>query len=270
MYEDAEIEVEAFRDKGRIFCIASAGTTAIRLAREHEVVACDINPVQLAYAERRARGAPPELGDAERAMNFVRTFMPVVGWRAKTLKSFLDLSDVAEQTFFWKEYLDTFRFRQAFDRLMSPSLLRLAYAARFLAFLPSNFGAVLRKRLEGGIGRHENASNPHIKGLLLGDFDEDYSQGAADIRFVLADAASWLESSPPGHFEGFALSNILDGADSGYASRLFRSVRHAGTQNAVMVLRSFAEPLAHLSSNRAKQDRFMLWGLADVRSAQTI
>jgi hypothetical protein len=56
MYEDAEIEREAFAGKDRVFCIASAGSTARRLADEHDVVACDINPVQLAYAERRARG----------------------------------------------------------------------------------------------------------------------------------------------------------------------------------------------------------------------
>jgi len=44
------------RGAGRVFCIASAGATAFRLADQHEVVACDINPAQLAYAER-ARSA---------------------------------------------------------------------------------------------------------------------------------------------------------------------------------------------------------------------
>ena len=57
MYEDAEIERVAFHGKGRVFSIASAGATALRLADQHEVVACDINPAQLAYAERRAAGA---------------------------------------------------------------------------------------------------------------------------------------------------------------------------------------------------------------------
>ena len=79
MYEDAEIEQAAFHGKGRVFCIASAGATALRLAGEHEVVACDINPAQLAYAERRVGGGLAETGDAERAMNFARAFMPLVG-----------------------------------------------------------------------------------------------------------------------------------------------------------------------------------------------
>ena len=43
MYEDASIELGAFRPRSRVFCIASAGCTAIRLAQSHEVVAIDIN-----------------------------------------------------------------------------------------------------------------------------------------------------------------------------------------------------------------------------------
>ena len=55
MYEDAEIELRAFQPGGRIFCIASAGCTAMRLAAHHTVVAVDINPVQLAYVQRASR-----------------------------------------------------------------------------------------------------------------------------------------------------------------------------------------------------------------------
>jgi hypothetical protein len=102
MYEDAEIEHAAFHGKGRVFSIASAGSTALRLADKHELVVCDINPAQLAYAERRANGGRVETGDAERAMNFVRAFMPLVGWRAGVVRTFLALSDVAEQMTFWR------------------------------------------------------------------------------------------------------------------------------------------------------------------------
>jgi S-adenosylmethionine:diacylglycerol 3-amino-3-carboxypropyl transferase len=270
MYEDADIEREAFLGKNRVFCIASAGTTALKLAHEREVVACDINPAQLAYAERRAGGAPPETGDAERAMRFIRALMPIVGWREKTLRKFLALSDVAEQTAFWSQYLDTYRFRKGFDRLLSPSLLHLMYAAPFLSFLPSNFGAVLRKRMERGFARHQNASNPYVGALLLGEIDEGHPEAVTNIRFVHADAASWLENCPPQSFDGFSLSNILDGAEPCYRSRLFRAVRHSGTENAVVVLRSFAEPSEDLPSNRAELDRSMLWGLVDVRKAQTL
>jgi hypothetical protein len=250
MHEDAEIERTAFRGNGRVFCIASAGSTAFALADQHEVVACDINPAQLAYAERRARGVPAETGDAERAMNVARALMPLVGWRPAVVRAFLALSNVADQMAFWKEHLDTRRFRAGFDALMSPLVLRAVYASAFLSFLPSRFGAVLRALL---LGEASTTSKPRIQ----------------NIRFVAADAASWLESCPPRCFDGFTLSNILDGAEPSYRARLAEAVRRAATEEAVVVWRSFAEPRADLATNRAECDRSMLWGVVDVCSAQT-
>jgi len=268
MYEDAEIERAAFQGKGRVFCIASAGATAIELADQHEVVACDVNPAQLAYAERRADGGQQETGDAERAMNFARAFMPLVGWRTGVVRAFLALSDVNEQTAFWSKHLNTRRFRAAFDALLSPAILRTVYASEFLSFLPPKFGAVLRHRLERGFARHQNASNPYLRALLLGENGEHTRAKTPHIRFVLADAASWLESCPAGFFDGFALSNILDGAGAAYRSRLSKAIDRASTKEAVVVSRSFAEPPG-LESNQAACDRSMLWGVVDVRSAKT-
>ena len=269
MYEDAEIERAAFQGKGRVFCIASAGATAIELAGQHEVVACDVNPAQLAYAERRADGGQEEVGDAERAMNFARSFMPLVGWRTGVVRTFLALSDVTEQMAFWNKHLNTRRFRAAFDALLSPAILRTVYASQFLSFLPPRFGAVLRHRLERGFTRHQNASNPYLRALFLGESSGQIRAKASSIRFVLADAASWLESCPAGFFDGFALSNILDGAGTVYRSRLFKAVDRASTKEAVVVSRSFQEPSPELESNQAECDRSMLWGVVDVCSAKT-
>ena len=68
MYEDAEIELRAFQPDGRIFCIASAGCTAMKLAVSHTVVAVDINPVQVAYVQERLGGAAIQRGSAERIL----------------------------------------------------------------------------------------------------------------------------------------------------------------------------------------------------------
>ncbi len=269
-YEDAEIELAAFEGKRHLFCIAGAGTTALRLSDEHDVVACDINQTQLAYAERRAAGGPPETGDAERALNVARALMPLIGWRAAVVRDFVALSDASEQMAFWKTRLDTRRFRLGFDTLLSPPILRAMYARPFLSFLPARFGAAVRKRLERGFSRHRNASNPYARALLLGESLKVPTPRKPNIRFVLADAASFLESCPAGLFEGFALSNILDGATPAYRSRLWHAVRRAGAPGAMIVLRSFTDPFADFHTNRAEFDRSMLWGIVDVRGVDTL
>lgn len=270
MYEDAEIERAAFEGKGRLFCIASAGSTALRLADQHEVVACDINPAQLAYAERRARGLAAETGDAERLLNFARAFMPLVGWQSGVVHAFLALKDPAEQLTFWREHLDTRRFRLAFDALVSRMILRVAYAAPFVSVLPTRFGAVLRKRLERGFARHPNATSPYVRALLLGESGNELMPKATNIRFVLGDAAQLLESCPAQFFDGFALSNILDGAERTYGERLFRAISHAASDDAVIVLRSFREPPAEYGANQAERDRSLLWGVVGVGGPETV
>ena len=266
MYEDVTIEQKAFRGRERVFAIASAGCTALALAGHHEVVACDINPVQLEYARRRLAGAPIESGAAERVMDFARHFMPLVGWSRGRVREFLALADPAAQLQFWRTHLDTARFRAGFDTMMSPKLLRLVYSQPLLAVLPEQFGAVLRSRWERGFARHANAANPYAGALLLGQTSASagVSRDAARIRLILADAAACLESLPPESFDAFTLSNILDGATDGYQQRLRRAVQRAARKHAVVVLRSFGEPPSPLPGNVAQEDRTMLWGVVQV------
>jgi S-adenosylmethionine:diacylglycerol 3-amino-3-carboxypropyl transferase len=270
MHEDPEIERAAFGGKGPVFAIASAGCTAFRLAEEHDVVACDINPAQLAYAEARAKGAAAVEGDAERAMRHARALMPLAGWTRGILREFLALSDLEEQAAFWRERLDTHRLRAGLDLLMSRPVLRLVYAPELLAFLPASFGRVFRARMATGFAIRPNASNPYASLLLSGELPNDLSAEARIARapkvtFELADAAAYLESCPPKSFDAFTLSNILDGASPSYRARLSQAVRHAATEDAVVVLRSFAEPPAELAANHASRDRSMLWGVVEVR-----
>ncbi len=268
MYEDAAIELGAFRPGGRVFCIASAGCTAMALAPHHEVVAVDINPVQLAYAARRFAGERSERGAAERFLAFARSFAALVGWRRSRLRVFLDLEDPGEQSAYWREHLDTARFRTAFDGLLSLAALRRVYAAPFLDFLPPHFGSVLRRRMERCFALHANHTNPYARALLLGEWPDDSpTPQASDIRLVHADAAGFLEREPAGSFDGFALSNILDGAAPLYRSRLIAAVRHAAREDAQVVLRSFREASPSLDANRAADDRAMLWGIVAVGSA---
>lgn len=272
VYEDPEIELAAFRPGGRVFCIASAGCTAMRLSAQHEVVAVDINPDQLAYAANRIAGAPPVRGSAERVMDFGRFFAPLVGWSKSRLRAFLDLDDPAEQLETWRRDLATWRFRAASDAFFSVTALRRFYSSPLLSFLPPRLGAVMRGRMERCFARHPNRTNPYARALLLGELATDPPPTRADaIELAQSDAAEWLERAAPGSFDGFSLSNILDGPDEAYRARLFAAVQRAAAPEAVVVRRSFGEPTeADAATNRAAEDRSMLWGVVDVRAAAAL
>jgi hypothetical protein len=271
MHEDHEIERAAFAGKPRIFCISSAGDTAQVLASGgHQVVACDINPVQLAYAKQRVSGGPFVAGDAERAMQLTRRLMPLAGWRRAILREFLALADPAQQAAFWHAHLDTRRLCLGLDALLSSAALRLVYTPQLLSSLPPRFGEVLRARLARGFATHPNVANPYARALLLGEPIRVEPRPATfqRLEFILGDAAACLESLPPNSFDAFTLSNILDGAAPSYGRRLAQAVHRAAAPGALVVLRSFAEPPAGLAINHAARDRAMLWGVVDVRPAR--
>ena len=267
MYEDAEIELRAFQLDGRIFCIASAGCTAMKLATRHTVVAVDINPAQVAYVQKRLGGAAVQRGSAEHLQAIVRTLGPLAGWHQRRLRTFLDLDDPEQQILYWRRHLDTRRFRAAFSFLFSRVVLRSVYSAAFLNVLPPNFGSVLRTRMERCFALHPNRRNPYAHALLLGEMRSASELSGRQIEVQCADAADFLERQPAGSFTGFSLSNILDGANSAYAQRLLAAVQHAATPEAIVVLRSFGEPQCATKTNHAAEDRAMLWGVVDVRQA---
>jgi S-adenosylmethionine:diacylglycerol 3-amino-3-carboxypropyl transferase len=268
MHEDASIELSAFRPGGRVFCIASAGCTAMELSRRHGVIASDINPAQVAYARRRFSGESGCRGAAERIMAFGRGFAPLAGWRSSRIREFLDLDVPEEQVAYWRRHLDTRRFRAAMDAILSTAVLGIFYARPFLRSLPQNFGRVMRGRMERCFARHSNRENSYARDLFLGELSNGApTPEAKGIRLVHADAAACLEREPPGSFDGFTLSNILDGASDDYRRRLSAAVRRAAAPGAVAVIRSFDEPRLASPTNRAAEDRSMLWGIVDVKPA---
>jgi hypothetical protein len=271
MYEDANIELGAFVPGGRIFCIASAGCMAMALAPRHEVVAVDINPTQLEYAAQRFAGMPCRWGVAERIMAFGRRFAPLAGWQRGGLREFLDLENPSAQISFWRQHLDTRRFRAGFDALFSIAALRSVYAGPFLGVLPPRPGSAMRRRLERGFARHPNRGNHLAHALLLGEMPPAVPpKEAGDIRLVHADAATFLAEQPGGSFDGFTLSNILDGAGESYQRQLLAAVKHAARPGAVFVMRSFREPQENAATNHAADDRAMLWGTIEVRPVASL
>lgn len=270
-YEDCAIELQAFRQKSRVFSIAGAGNTARTLAAAgHRVTAVDIDQRQLAYARSRADGEPSRMGTVERVLALGRGLASLAGWSRRRLEEFLNFSDCVQQVEYWDRWLDTPLWRAALDALLSPSLLNLCYASPFVASLPRDFSRQIRRRLRRCWANHPNQSNPYAASLLLGRPLTDPDPPAISIKFVCADAADFLESGPRSSFEAFALSNIGDGAPPEYLRRLQNAIQHAATPDAVVVSRTFAEPAVENTSNCAARDRSMLWGVVGVRSVGSL
>jgi hypothetical protein len=156
------------------------------------------------------------------------------------------------------------------ETMFSFTGLRAIYASPFLELLPPRFGRVLLSRLERGFATHPNRENPWARALLLGDVEGPQQPAPASIELVHADAARFLEQQPAGSFRGLSLSNILDGASDEYRERLFAAVRRAGSDDAVVVLRSFAEPRDAAEAEAAGRDRSMLWGSVRTVRAQEL
>ncbi len=268
-YEDPTIELEAFGSAGRVLCIASSGCTARQLAAHHdEVVAVDINPVQLAYARHRLAGGAGQLGTAERVMAALRFFLPLTGITRSKLEAFLAMDDVEAQAARW-EALATRRFRFGVGALFSLVGLRAAYSRDLLDVLPRRFGRVLLSRLSRGFATHPNRDNPYAHALFLGAPLPADEPAPGRIELVCSDVASYLEDQPAGSFSGISLSNVLDGASREYRARLFEAAKHAATDEGVVVLRSFGEPENPGDAEMAARDQSLLWGSVRVAKAIT-
>ena len=260
------IEAEAFPERGRIFCIASAGCTAFALAaRGATVTAVDANLAQVEYARARLQGAEPRAGVAEAMVTRLRRLGRLAGWSPPALHEFSALGDGQAQLDFWRARLDTRRFRAGLGLVLNPASLRLAYSSPLVAAVPPRFGRVVRSRLERGFGLHPNRENPYARFLLLGEAEQPEPRPGIDLTLVCDDAAAYLERAEPATFDGFSLSNVLDGASSSYGRRLRSAVRRAAVPGAVVVLRSFEEPATTDEEGWAARDRSLLWGSVQVK-----
>jgi len=270
MYEDWDIEAEVLPASGRVFCIASAGSTSVALAaRGLAVTAVDINPAQVDYVRARLNGAAPRAGMADRFFAAGRRFLPLMGLRRSKIRQFLELADPSAQVRFWRARLDTARFQAALAVAINPLALRTIYSSTFVRVLPKRFDRIIQARLERCWARHPNRTNPYAWRFFLGTDPPDYSAptlAAERIELVCADAAAYLESCPPASFIGFSLSNILDGTEPAYGERLMAAVRRSARAGAVVVLRSFMEPPPGESTEWAARDRSMLWGRLTVET----
>ena len=275
MHEDAAVDGLALAGARRIFAIASAGDTALRLAAAGlHVTAVDVHPAQVAYVRRRAMGGAPARGRIDRLLTLVRLAGAAAGCTRRALRAFLLLDDPEAQAATWDSLLGTWRCRALLAAGFSPAVLRLAYAEPFASMLPRPFGQHLHARLRAGFAAHPNRGNPYAWQLLIGEDPPGHSEprrpAAGTLTVERAEAAAFLEAQPAGSFDGFTLSNILDGPDQAYARRLAGAVRHAGRPSAPVVLRTLRSPRDGDEARWARRDRSLIWGAVVVTSAQDL
>ncbi len=299
MYEDPAVEHAHLPPEGRVVAVASAGDVAIALARTGRLVtAVDCNPAQLAYLERRLRGAAAEPGTAERLLGLARAALRPVGWHPALLDAFCQLDDPGAQVRLWRARLATPALRRLADAALRPGLLRLAYGPAFArvaaparsrhteAGRPGGpapgFGATVLDRLEAGFARHPNRRNPWAGLLLRGRWSPAAAAGAGvpldgqeaggvpcgRVELRAGDLAAVLEAARPRSYHGFAISNVLDGPDAAYRARLLAAVRRAAAPGAVLVLRTLAGAARPEEQELARDDRSLIWGGIAVLHAE--
>jgi hypothetical protein len=148
------------------------------------------------------------------------------------------------------------RFRAALRLAFGPAL-RLAYRSELAKALPPGFAVEIEARLARGFGMHPNRSNPFARGLFGLPAPVSTPQR---IEVEHGEVLEFLDGQRPGAFEGFAFSNIADGAATGFREELLAAARRAATPGAVAVLRTFGSPRNREDAARAASDRTLIWG----------
>lgn len=269
MLEDAAIELGAFRPGSRVFAIASAGCTALALARRGDrVTAVDIHPGQIELIRRRLTGAPRPEARMDRWLEEGRVRVLHREWAPGVLETFLRLVDLREQVRMWRETIATPRFRA----LVRAAVGRPRAAGERTGFpvgwAPPRFGAHVLARLDRCVALHPNRWNPYLWWMLAGRAApgtvSDTPIRPDRLRLRVAEACQWLEAHPHARFDGFTLSNVLDGASEGQRRRLVEAVRRAAEPGATVVLRSLAGSDDPSAARNATRDRSGIWGGIDI------
>ena len=215
-------------------------------------------------------GASPESpmirGTAERVMCFGRRLLPLAGWRPSRLRAFLDLERAPEQAAYWRAISTP----GASVRPSTPSCRGRCSAPS----TPRLSSPVCRHASAASCARAWRAASPCIR------------TGRTRTRARCCSASS--ATSPRPRRQGGSVSSTpkrprtsrpqpkgastasrsrtsSTAPENAYRARLFAAVKRAAAPGAVVVLRSFGEPPADLPTNRAPQDRAMLWGIVDVK-----
>ena len=83
---------------------------------------------------------------------------------------------------------------------------------------------------------------------------------------VCAEVTEYVRDQPARSFDGFAYSNILDGAGPGFREDLINATRRVARPGAKAVLRTLGRPRGREEAELAARDRALIWGGIEVVS----
>jgi len=270
MLEDAAVELAAFPPGGRVFAIASAGCTAMALARRGDrVTAVDVHPGQVELVRRRVRGdTVPEARTERWLAEGRRRLIDSGAWDERAIATFLSEIDVDVQRRWWDERIATPRLRAMLRAALARPRLVGDRAGFPAGSTPERFGGLVERRLARCVATHPNRWNPYLWWLLAGRDAPGTRSGRAipesRVDVHVAEAGQWLEAHPRARFDAFTLSDVLDGASPVQRRRLVAAVRRAAEPGAVVVVRSLADDDDPVACARAARDRSGIWGSVRV------
>ena len=270
MYEDAAIEQAAFPPGGHVFCIASAGCTAMALAPRHrDCGRHQPGAARICRAPRRRRADARRRGGAygrhrPAAHGAIRLAAPQPrgvprARRSRGTDRRFGIAAWTRSAFAWPP---TFCSGRAW--------LRLVYAAPFLQILPPRFG---RGDARAAGALLEDPSQPHQRvcpGLAPRGVTSGLPARSASDSVGMYGRCLVSRIVPTGKLRCVHSLEHSDGAPDSYRDRLMTAVRRSRLAESLVILRSFAEPRSDSSTNLAARDRSMLWGVVDVRRVHSL
>lgn len=205
----------------------------------------DTNPRLLGYGLNQC-------GIIERRLKQVMRFLPLVQSR-KNQRRLFGAGKLEVQRRVYQQQWNHWRWKLAFEIVLSKPVLRLVYGRDFVDARPAGFARQVKQRMDSTMMQHSLSENGYLWQTFRGCYPPGeagwppYLQSANLSRvrknlsratLACADAAQWLEKQPQNSIGFFAFSNILEVSSLDYATRLLRAIAHAAKPGAMVCLRS--------------------------------
>lgn len=193
-----------------------------------------------------------QCGVIERRLKQVMFCLPFVQSR-RNVRRLFGARSLRDQRRAYKNLWNHWRWKWAFQIVLSKPVLKMVYGEDFVRAVPPQFALQMKQRLDDTLLRHPLWRNGYLWQTFRGRYPKNdvalppYLQienhpiivdGLSQTLLECADAMSALEACAPNSIGFFALSNILEITSAEYSHRLLQAVARAAKPGASVCLRS--------------------------------